>query len=84
MGGNASVYSLSWIVVKDKHVLEKAKAMWAGNSHPAPGQYPPPLSILSTEQLAQAKADFEAELEALETEQGIWNDLTTFYLFGQK
>ncbi|MEG3878094.1 methyltransferase domain-containing protein [Microcoleus sp. herbarium7] len=64
--------------------LEKAKAMWAGSSHPAPGQYPPPLSTLSTAQLAQAKAEFEAELEALETEQGIWNDITTFYVFGQK
>ncbi len=64
--------------------LEKAKAMWAGNSHPAPGQYPPPLSTLSTEQLAQAKAEFEAELEALQTEQGIWNDITTFYVFGKK
>ena len=64
--------------------LEKAKAMWAGNSHPAPGQYPPPLSTLSTEQLAQAKAEFDAEIEALETEAGIWNDITTFYVFGQK
>ncbi|MCC3564355.1 MAG: methyltransferase domain-containing protein [Microcoleus sp. PH2017_31_RDM_U_A] len=64
--------------------LEKAKAMWAGNSHPAPGQYPPPLSTLSTEQLAQAKAEFEAEIEALQTQQGIWNDITTFYVFGQK
>ena len=64
--------------------LEKAKAMWPGSSHPAPGQYPPPLSTLSTEQLAQAKAQFEAELEALQTEQGIWNDITTFYVFGQK
>ena len=64
--------------------LEKAKAMWAGSSHPAPGQYPPPLSTLSTEQLAQAKAEFEVELEALQTEQGIWNDITTFYVFGRK
>ncbi|MEG3839312.1 methyltransferase domain-containing protein [Microcoleus sp. herbarium14] len=64
--------------------LEKAKAMWAGNSHPAPGQYPPPLSTLSTEQLAQAKTEFEAEIEALQTAQGIWNDITTFYVFGQK
>ena len=64
--------------------LEKAKAMWAGNSHPAPGQYPPPLSTLSSEQLAQVKAEFEAELEALQTEQGIWNDITTFYVFGHK
>ncbi len=64
--------------------LEKAKAMWAGSSHPAPGQYPPPLSTLSTEQLAQAKAEFESEIEALQTERGIWNDITIFYVFGQK
>lgn len=64
--------------------LEKAKAMWAGSSHPAPGQYPPPLSTLSPEQLAQAKAEFELELKALETDRGIWNDITTFYVFGQK
>jgi ubiquinone/menaquinone biosynthesis C-methylase UbiE len=63
--------------------LEKAKAMWAGSSHPAPGQYPPPLAALSPEQLAQAKAEFEFELAALVTEQGVWNDITTFYVFGQ-
>jgi ubiquinone/menaquinone biosynthesis C-methylase UbiE len=60
--------------------LEKAKAMRAGSSHPAPGQYPPPLSALSTEQLAQFKAEFEVELEALETEQGVWNDIHHFLL----
>ncbi|MGL5058871.1 MAG: class I SAM-dependent methyltransferase [Microcoleus sp.] len=64
--------------------LEKAKAMWAGSSHPAPGQYPPPLSVLSEEQLAQAKAEFEEELAALETDRGVWNDITTFYVFGRK
>ncbi|MEG4321038.1 MULTISPECIES: methyltransferase domain-containing protein [unclassified Microcoleus] len=64
--------------------LEKAKAMWAGSSHPAPGQYPPPLSTFSTEQLAQAKAEFESEIEVLQTEQGIWNDITTFYVLGRK
>lgn len=64
--------------------LEKAKSMWSGSSHPAPGQYPPPLAQLSSEHLAQAKAEFEAELEALQTEQGIWNDITTFYVYGRK
>jgi ubiquinone/menaquinone biosynthesis C-methylase UbiE len=64
--------------------LEQAKKMWAGNSHPAPGQYPPPLSQLSPEQLNQAKLEFENELEALQTEQGIWNDITTFYIYGRK
>jgi hypothetical protein len=58
--------------------------MWVGSSHPAPGQYPPPLSQLSSEQLIQAKAEFEAELAALQTEQGIWNDITTFYIYGRK
>jgi ubiquinone/menaquinone biosynthesis C-methylase UbiE len=64
--------------------LEAAKRMWAGSEHPAPGQFPNPLSQLSPEQLEQAKAEFDAELEALVTEQGIWNDITIFYVFGRK
>ena len=64
--------------------LEQAQRMWAGSHSPAPGQYPPPLSKLSSEQLAQAKAEFDVELEALQTEQGIWNDITTYYVYGQK
>lgn len=64
--------------------LDKAKGMWAGSSHPAPSQYPPPLSQLSSEQLLQAKSEFEAELAAIATEQGIWNDITTFYMYGRK
>ncbi|NES83038.1 MAG: methyltransferase domain-containing protein [Moorea sp. SIO2B7] len=65
--------------------LEQAKRMWAGNgSYPTPGQYPNPILQLSSEQLAQAKVEFDAELEALQTEQGIWNDITIFYTFGKK
>ncbi len=64
--------------------LEQAKRMWGGSEHPAPGQFPNPLSQLSSEQLEQAKTEFEAELEALMTEQGIWNDITIFFAFGRK
>jgi len=65
--------------------LENAKRMWAGNaSGPVPGQYPNPLLQLSSDQLTQARVEFEAELETLRTEQGIWNDITTFYTFGRK
>ncbi len=65
--------------------LERAKSMWAGNSaFPAPGQHPHPASKLTFEQLAQAKAEFDAELEAMQTEQGIWDDGTIFYVFAQK
>jgi ubiquinone/menaquinone biosynthesis C-methylase UbiE len=65
--------------------LEKAKTMWAGNpSFPAPGQHPNPLLNLTAAQLAEAKVEFDAALSALETEKGIWNDGTIFYVFGQK
>ena len=64
--------------------LEQAKQMWTGGSHPAPGQFPNPLSQLSSQQLVQVKAEFEAELEALKTEQGVWNDITIFFTFGRK
>jgi ubiquinone/menaquinone biosynthesis C-methylase UbiE len=64
--------------------LEQAKLMWAGSEHPAPGQFPNPLSQFSSEQLEEAKAEFEVELKALMTEQGIWNDVTIFFTFGHK
>jgi ubiquinone/menaquinone biosynthesis C-methylase UbiE len=65
--------------------LEKAKKMWVDNpSFPTPGQYPNPLLKLTAEQLAQAKIDFDKELEKIQTPQGIWDDSTIFYVFGQK
>lgn len=65
--------------------LEKAKRMWRNNPLGIiPGQYPNPLLKLSPEQLVQSKAEIDAELEMLNTEQGIWNDTTIFYTFGRK
>ena len=65
--------------------LEQAKQMWIGSpNNPTPGQFPNPLSQLSSEQMDKAKAEFDAALEALVTEQGIWNDVTIFFTFGRK
>lgn len=64
--------------------LEHAQSLWMGNTHPTPGQYPHPASHLSPEQLEHIKAEFDAALEALMTDQGIWNDVTIFYTFGRK
>ena len=67
------------------HYISLAIAKKVGVFHyPTPGQYPNPLSKLSSEQLAQAKAEYEAELLALQTDRGIWNDTTTFYVLGRK
>jgi hypothetical protein len=65
--------------------LDKAKATWEGiSSIPSPKQSVNLLSQLKEAQLVEAKAEFEAELEVLQTQQGIWNDLTTLYILGRK
>ena len=64
--------------------VEKAKKMYAGNNHPAPGQYPNPLVKLSLIELKKIKEEFDREIEALKTERGVWNDITTFYIYGCK
>ena len=63
--------------------LETAKKVGVFH-YPTPGQYPNPLSKLSGEQFTQAKAEYETELLALQTDRGIWNDTTTFYVLGKK
>ena len=64
--------------------LEEAKNSWVSASQPAPGQFPHPLAGMTTKQMADAQAEFEDELEKLNTQKGIWNDMTTFYVFGIK
>lgn len=68
--------------------LEKAKATWeevvvrpSSTSLKVLGNG---LSQLSSAQLAQAKAEFDAELESFQTEESIWDDLTTLYILGRK
>ncbi|MBD1852978.1 methyltransferase domain-containing protein [Cyanobacteria bacterium FACHB-502] len=64
--------------------LEKAKATWeeivgrpSSTSLKVLGNG---LSQLSSAQLAQAKAEFDAELESFRTKEGIWDNLTTLYI----
>ncbi len=61
--------------------LEEAKKTWDGSfNHPLVSK----LKQLSLEKLALAKAEYFAELEALVTNKGIWNDRTVYYLLGTK
>jgi ubiquinone/menaquinone biosynthesis C-methylase UbiE len=60
--------------------LNEAQNAWEGSlKHPLCRS----LAQLDSEQLAQAKADYLARLEALVTDKGIWNDITTFFVFGR-
>lgn len=42
------------------------------------------LLQLAPEKVEQCKAEYIAQLEALATEQGIWNDITTFFVLARK
>ncbi len=68
--------------------LEKATATWEGvvvrPSSTSLKVLGNGLSQLSSAQLAQAKVEFDAELESLQTEERIWDDLTTLYVLGRK
>jgi ubiquinone/menaquinone biosynthesis C-methylase UbiE len=68
--------------------LDKAKATWEGvvvrPSSTSLKVSDNGLSQLTSAQLAQVKAEFDAELESLQTNQGIWDDLTTLYILGRK
>jgi len=61
--------------------LEQAKQRWTVNSSLT---FPNPLSQLSPQQLVQAKAEFDCELETLATAQGIWNDGTSFFAIARQ
>ncbi len=64
--------------------LEEARNAWVSAAQPAPGQYPHPLAGVTPENLARARADYEHEIEKLNTQKEVWNDMTTFYVFGEK
>lgn len=64
--------------------LEEAKNSWINEDHYPIGQYPHPVSNVSSDILKQARADYDAEMDRLNTEKGIWNNTTMYYVYGQK
>ena len=61
--------------------ISNADTLWNINLNSACGN---PLLQLSLEKLEQCKAEYIAELEALATDQGIWNDVKTQFVLGRK
>jgi ubiquinone/menaquinone biosynthesis C-methylase UbiE len=77
----------------DIHVVERGRWMPAnpllrgpfssGGTHGI-GQYPDPLNNVSEGILQKANQDYMAEVVRLTTDQGVWHDMTTFYVCAQK
>lgn len=61
--------------------LDDMESWWDRNLNNALGK---PLLQLDPEKLEQCKAEYIAELEALATDKGIWNDITTFFVLARK
>lgn len=61
--------------------LSNVEKAWYGNARSAFGAQ---VKQLPLEILEQLKAEYIAELEAMATEKGIWNDATTFFVLGRK
>ncbi|MFV2005787.1 MAG: class I SAM-dependent methyltransferase [Gammaproteobacteria bacterium] len=72
--------------VKDGHYikLEDAKGGLLAESHYSPGQYPHPITGVPDDIIKKAHAEFDAEVEKLNTEEGVWHDMSMFYIIGQK
>lgn len=64
--------------------LEEAKDCWINEDHYPIGQYPHPVSVMTEDILAQARADYEAEMGRRNTEDGVWNDTSIYYVYGRK
>jgi ubiquinone/menaquinone biosynthesis C-methylase UbiE len=60
--------------------LEQAKNAWIQEDHFSPGQHPNPLVGVAPEIVTQAKRDYEARLEELNTDQGVWNDISIYHI----
>ena len=62
---------------------ESLKGTFSSGAY-AIGQYPDPLENVPEEILQKANQDYWAEVDRQTTEQGVWHDMTTFYVCAQK
>lgn len=62
---------------------EQAKESWISIDDFAPGQYPHPVSNVSAEIMTQCREEYLACLKALNTDKGVWNDVTMYYVYGR-
>jgi len=64
--------------------LEQAKDSWIQADDFVPGQYPHPVSNVPPDILIQCQREYEARIAALNTEKGVWNDISMYYIYAYK
>jgi ubiquinone/menaquinone biosynthesis C-methylase UbiE len=64
--------------------LQDAKDSWIDEDHYPIGQYPHPVTGVPPEVLEQARRDYDLEMERRNTDKGIWNNTTLYFVYGTK
>lgn len=64
--------------------LDKAKESWIQADDFAPGQYPHPVLNAPLDIMSKCRADYEDEIEKLNTTEGVWNDTTMYYIYASR
>lgn len=64
--------------------VEDAIDSWIEKDDFAPGQYPHPVDNVPSDILIQCQRDYKARIKALETDEGVWNDISMYYVYAIK
>ncbi len=64
--------------------FEDAINSWLQKDDFAPGQYPHPVDNVPSDILIQCQQDYKEKIRALETDEGVWNDISMYYIYAYK
>lgn len=64
--------------------LEQAKESWISIDDFAPGQHPHPVSNVPADIMILCQKEYLARIEELNTDKGVWNDVTMYYVYAYK
>ena len=64
--------------------VENARQSWIQREGFAPGQYPHPVDAVPDDVLDKCRKEYERRIDALNTEKGVWNDISMYYVYAIK
>ena len=64
--------------------LDQAVNSWMDSDSFAPGQYPHPLHDVPADILDKCRNEYISRIKELATKDGVWNDISMYYIFAHK
>lgn len=63
---------------------ETAKESWITVDDFAPGQHPHPTNNIPPDIMLLCQREYLTRIEELNTDKGVWNDVTMYYIYARK